>query len=103
VASDSAFHYYLTQPTGPAIIAFALALSFLVWRRSLGKASIAPLGYSPLAAGFAAAAVGLVWRWPNRPSNWLSLTGPATHQTSDASLRTEYRDSNNPTSSAREA
>lgn len=58
MATDWLF-YYMTLPTGLAVIALAVALPFLVWRLVLGKA-FSGVGFKPLASAYAFAALGLL-------------------------------------------
>ncbi|MDP1740046.1 hypothetical protein [Polaromonas sp.] len=51
--------YWMTQPAGLALIAVAVALPFIVWRIVLGQA-FRRIGFKPLLAAYALAAVGLL-------------------------------------------
>ena len=51
--------YWMTLPSGLAVIAAAVALPFLVWRIVLAS-TFSRIGFMPLAAAYCAAAVGLL-------------------------------------------
>ena len=51
--------YWMTQPLGLAAVAFAVALPFIVWRLVLGQ-TFRHIGFKPLAAAYALAALGLL-------------------------------------------
>ena len=51
--------YWMTLPTGLAVIAAGVALPFFLWRAVLGRA-LSGVGYKPLAAAYGLAAMGLV-------------------------------------------
>lgn len=51
--------YWMTLPSGLAVIAAAVALPFVVWAVLLGKARSA-VGYKPLALAYMLAAIGLL-------------------------------------------
>ena len=50
--------YWITRPSGLALVALAMAVPFAIWRLVLGKTH-AEIGFAPLFAAYACALVGL--------------------------------------------
>lgn len=53
------YYYWMTQTSGLAMIAIAVAASFLLWRLVLGRV-FGELGFTPLTIGYICATLGLV-------------------------------------------
>ncbi|MBA3595487.1 MAG: hypothetical protein M3Q12_01840 [Pseudomonadota bacterium] len=51
--------YWMTEPRGLAAITLAVTLPFILWRLVLGK-TFRPVGFKPLVAAYALAALGLL-------------------------------------------
>jgi hypothetical protein len=58
VATDWLF-YWMTQPSGLALIGLAVVVPFILWRLLLGNV-FAAVGFSPLAVAYACAAFGIL-------------------------------------------
>lgn len=51
--------YWMTRPTGLALMVAAVAVPFIVWRLVLGR-TFARIGYAPLGVGYCLATLGLL-------------------------------------------